>query len=285
MLRKHTPELMVLAAAALWGTSGPVTQLAALPAGVISFFRMAIPTVVIGGVFAVRRHRLSRKGLGLRLTASALNAIRMLFFFLAYQYTTVANAVVTLYTWPIFAAIFARIVLGERVSRERVLLLGLAFTGIPLLYLNAVGSNSRGSDDVIGISSMLVSAAFHALAIVLLKRAKPGGSRLESTFFQNIVGAAVFLPVVLVLRPELTVVQLSLVVYLGLVVGTLGFTLFFIGLHGASTARMSNLAYFEVVVAIILSVVVLQQPIYWNTVVGGILIIVSVLVAQGRRVG
>jgi drug/metabolite transporter (DMT)-like permease len=274
---------MVLAAAALWGTSGPVTQLAALPAGVISFFRMPIPTVVIGGYFAVRRHHLSRRGLGLRLTASALNAVRMLFFFLAYQYTSVANAVVALYTWPIFAAIFARIVLGEKVSRERILLLAVAFSGIPLLYLHGGGSTGAGTRDVIGISSMLVSAAFHALAIVLLKRARPGGSRLESTFFQNVVGAVVFLPVVLVMRPELTMIQLSLVVYLGLVVGTLGFTLFFIGLHGASTARMSNLAYFEVVVAIILSVVVLHQPIYWNTIVGGILIILSVLIAQGRQ--
>lgn len=283
MTRHNSPELFVLIAAAIWGTSGLMTQLAALPAPVIAFFRMAVPTVVIGGAFFLRGHAISRDRIPLRLGASALNAVRMLFFFLAYQYTTIANAVVALYTWPIFAAIFARVILGERVSARRAALLALAFAGIPLLYLRALFSpGGTALNDVIGISSMLLSAAFHSLAIVLLKRAKPGNSRFESTFFQNCVGALVFLPVVLLMRPDISLYQLSIVLYLGFFVGIVGFTLFFIGLHAAGTARITNLAYFEVVVAVALSVIVLRQPIHWNTMVGGALIIVSVLLSQRR---
>lgn len=285
----HSPELLVLIAAALWGTSGIATQLAALPAAVIAFFRMAIPATVIGVYFFVRRHPLPREQIGIRLAASVLNAIRMFFFFVAYQYTSIANAVVALYTWPIFATIFARILLGERIGLRRAALLFVAFAGIPFLYLRAFIEASSGghfivSDDIVGISSMILSAALHSLAIVLLKRAKPGQSRFESTFFQNIVGAIVFLPIVIAMGPSISFVQLSISIYLGLVVGTFGFTLFFIGLHGTKTAAASNLAYFEVVVAIVLGALVLGQPVYWNTIVGGALIIVSILLSN-RTVG
>ncbi|MDA3948686.1 MAG: DMT family transporter [Spirochaeta sp.] len=285
----RSPELLVLTAAALWGTSGLAVQLADMPAPVIALFRMAVPTVVIGSVFLIRRRPLPRAGLSLRLGASALNAVRMFFFFTAYQYTSIANAVVALYTWPIFAAIFARILLKERISRTRAVLLAVAFTGIPLLYLRALTNSATATadpflrNDIIGISSMLLSAALHAMAIVLLKRATAGGSRLDSTFFQNVVGAVVFIPIVIVMRPELSLFQVSIGLYLGLIVGTIGFTLFFIGLHQASTAGTTNLAYFEVIVAVALSVVVLRQPVYWNTVVGGILIVVSVLLSRRIR--
>jgi drug/metabolite transporter (DMT)-like permease len=281
-----SPELLVLVAAAIWGTSGVAIHYADLPSGVIAFFRMAVPTVVLGGWFLLRRHRLSREGLALKLGASTINAVRMFFFFTAYRLTSVANAVVSLYTWPIFAAVFARMILGEKVTGKRALLLLVAFLGIPFLYLPALlKRDSAGLQDLLGISSMLVSAALHGMAIVLLKRARPGKSRFESTFFQNVVGAFVFLPVLILSEVPISPFQIGVGLYLGFFVGVVGFTLFFVGLHTASAARVGNLAYFEVIVAVVLSVLILREPLYWNTVVGGGLIVVSVLLSQryGQR--
>jgi len=154
------------------------------------------------------------------------------------------------------------------------------------LYLPAFfGSVEMYLQDILGISSMLVSAALHGMAIVLLKRARPGKSKFETTFFQNLVGAVVFLPVLLLSEVELALYQIGIGLYLGFFVGIVGFTLFFVGLHRASAARVGNLAYFEVVVAVTLSVLVLREPLAWNTVAGGCLIVVSVLFSQrgGRR--
>ncbi len=282
----NSPALLVIIAAGIWGTGGVAIRFADLPSGVISFFRMAIPALVIGGWFLIRRYPITRDGIALKLGASTINAVRMFFFFSAYRLTTVANAVVSLYTWPIFAALFARLIMGEKIPRRRGILLSTAFLGIPLLYLRALTQSAGGDfNDILGISSMLLSAALHGLTLVLLKRAKPGTSRFESTFFQNVVGAVIFLPVVIMSDVAISPFQFTMGLYLGLVVGLVGFTLFFVGLHRSSAAHAGNLAYFEVVVAVLLSVVVLDEPLYWNTIVGGGLIVFSILLARNEAIG
>lgn len=274
-------DACVLAAATLWGTGGLFIRFAALRPETIAFFRMAVPFVLISAWFLLRAHKISREGLGLRLTASFLNAIRMYFFFLAFEYTSVSIAIVTLYTWPIFATLFALPINREPISRTRFFYLMTAFGGVLVLYL-APGAGRLGGDDVLGISAMLFSAAIHALAVVLLKRAQPGGSNFETTFFQNLVGAIVFGGYFLLRGEPIAPAQLAWALSLGAVVGFFGFTLFFVGLHRVSTARASNLTYFEIPVAVATGTVLLGEPLGWSTVVGGA--IISFAVIASRRV-
>ncbi len=273
---------LVLVAAALWGTGGLFIRRAGLAPETIAFFRMAVPVVVIGAMFIARSHRISRDGLPLRLLASILNAIRMYFYFLAFTYTSVATAVVTLYTWPIFATLFARPINGEAISRARLGYLGLAFSGVVILYLGA--DPGQGSTvvarDLIGISSMMLSAVIYALSVVLFKRARSGGSSFETPFFQNLVGAFAFGVLFLVERPNVLPAQVAWATSLGLVGGLAGFTLFFIAVHHISTARASNLAFFEVPVAVLVGTVVLGEPLRVTTVIGGVVICYAVIASR-----
>jgi drug/metabolite transporter (DMT)-like permease len=190
----------------------------------------------------------------------------------------VATATVTLYSWPIFAAILGRFLLGERIGGVRAALFAVAFMGIPLLY--AGGFESVGQRDAIGITVMLISAALHALVVILLKLASAGSSRFESTFFQNLVGAIVF-GILFFSRgvmPEPQ--QIAIGLALGLVVGLVAFTLFFVGMHQLSAGSAALLTYFEVVVATALGTLVLGEPLSWTTAVGGVLIVGSLVGAQ-----
>ncbi len=284
--RSASAGALVLLAAATWGTGGLFIRAAALPTTAIAFFRLVVPTVALGGWFVLRRHRISRRNLGTRLVASGLNAVRMYFFFLAFEYTTVANATVALYSWPIFAALFAKLILGERIGRRRASLLCIAFAGIPLLYVRGVAAGSAvlSEYEAIGVSSMIFSAMLHAVVMVLLKRAEAGNSRFETTFFQNLVGAIVFAVIFFAGDRDVTTRQIAIGVSMGLVVGLGGFTLFFIGLHRLNAASAAILAYFEVLVAVALGTLVLGEPLHWNTVIGGCLISFSVIGAQMRLV-
>lgn len=274
---------MVLAAAAIWGATGVFVRMASLPSTHMSFFRMAVPTVVIGGWFLVRRHRIPRDGMGLRLLASVINAVRMYFFFLAFSFTSVATATVTLYSWPLFAVLFSRLLLGERVSRRRWALLLLGFAGVPLLYFGGEPDVVSAGRTLAGIASMLVSAAFHALAVTLLKRARAGGSHFETTFFQNLVGSVVFGVVVLFSSYTPEVVQIAWGLGLGVATGLVGFTLFFVALHRLPTGTASNLAYFEVVVAAAFGTVLLGEPLTWGTIAGAALIGCSLVFSRTAR--
>ncbi|MFW5689175.1 MAG: DMT family transporter [Spirochaetota bacterium] len=279
MFNRH-PSLLVLLAAAIFATSGIFIRFAGLPPASMAFFRMAVPTLLIGGYYLVRRHRIATASIGVRLVASGLNAIRLLLYLVAFANTTIANAVVMLYTWPVFAAFFSVVLLGERVDRVQKLLLALAFSGIPLLYLGK--QLSFADRDVVGITAMLGSAVLHALALVLLKRAKPGNDRFESTFFQNLVGSIAFIPALwLTTALSASAAQITIAASYGLVVGLGGFTVFFIALHRMPAAVTSNLSYFEVVVGVLISWLMGEQ-VAWNTLVGGALISVSIIAAQVR---
>lgn len=281
-LLNRRPEILVLAAAGVWGSTGLFVRMAALPPTHIAFFRMLVPVVVIASWFLLRRHRIPREGLHWRLVASGVNAVRMYFFFLAFSLTSVATATVTLYSWPLFAVLFAGPILGERVGPARWGLLVLGFLGVPLLYLGGRGGGNS-SAELGGILAMLVSAALHALTVTLLKRARSGGSFLETTFFQNLVGAVVFGVVVLGGDERITTTQIAWALGLGTTVGLVGFTLFFVALHRLSTGVATNLTYFEVVVAATLGTLVLGEPLTWGTVTGALLIGLSL--ALSGRVG
>lgn len=273
--------LFVLIAATLWGCSGLLIRIAAVDSTTIAFFRMIVPTVVLGGFFLVTRHRLSRDNLSIRLAASTINAVRMYFYFLAFQYTTVANAVVALYSWPIFAAWLGTMILHEPVSRRQKALLALAFLGVPILYLHGIGSGGTPDpNDIIGITSMIVSAMMHALSVILLRRGQGTTSPVETTFFQNLVGSVVFTVIFLMNPVQVEWYRLAAGLGLGVFPGTIGFSLLFLGMKHLKAATASNLAYFEVVVAVIIGTTVLKEPLHVNTIVGGALIVVSLLLVQ-----
>ena len=229
----------------------------------------------------------ARSGLRNRMIASTINAVRMYFYFLAFRYTTVANAVVAVYSWPIFAAFFGRLILRERVSKRDATLLGLAFLGIPILYFpNEIEGASLSYKDGLGITAMVFSAALHALAIVLLKGSQRRSTAVETTFFQNGVGALAFGLILLLQRPSIQPHQFAAGIGLGLITGTVAFSLFFLALQNLKTARASNLAYFEVLVGVAIGTLILSEPLRWNTLVGGVLISVSVMLSRstGERV-
>jgi drug/metabolite transporter (DMT)-like permease len=280
LFEKH-PSLLVLLAASVWATSGLFIRFADLPPASMAFFRMAVPTALIGLFYLIRRHRIATTSIRLRLVASGINAVRMLLYLVAFANTTIANAVVMLYTWPVFASFFGVVLLKERVDGVQKLLLLLAFSGIPLLYLG--NELSFADRDVAGMTAMLASAILHALTLILLKRATPGNDRFESTFFQNLIGSVVFIPA-LWLPGTLSASggELLTAAGYGAIIGVGGFTLFFVALHRLPAAVASNLTYFEVVMGIFLGRLVLREPLTWNTLVGGALIALSIIAAQLR---
>ena len=48
------------------------------------------------------------------LIASSINAARMFLYFIGFTYASIANAVIVLYTWPIFATLLGLMFLKEK---------------------------------------------------------------------------------------------------------------------------------------------------------------------------
>ena len=273
-----TPALQVVFAAVIFGSSGAFIRYLSLPPATISFFRMAVPALVLLIYFGVTGSFVILKASRLILLASFLNGIRILLYYMGYTYTTIGNAVVVLYTWPVFAGILSILFLKEKITRMKMVTLGLAFSGIVLVYSGS--EFSFGSDDFLGITAMILSAAIYASTVIIFKFTSGKYTALETTLFQNLLGALMFLPAFVAIRPFPSAGQFTVAIAYAALVGLFGFTLFFTALRRIPASTASHLTYMEVPSAVCFGFFLFGEEVTVQMIAGGLMILISVILMR-----
>ena len=137
----------------------------------ISFYRSGALAVAVFGLF-LWRHR-GRWGVELRrsrrsaLIAGPLLGVAGICFLQSLSLTTVANTMFTLSSVPLFAAVFAWLVLGERVAAATWMAILVAMTGIGLMVFD--GFDSGG---LLGNLLALATAVLFACFVVALRHGR-----------------------------------------------------------------------------------------------------------------
>jgi drug/metabolite transporter (DMT)-like permease len=278
---KLNPYLAVIFAATIGGSSGVFIKLLNLPSTSITFFRVFIPVAILLVYFGWKKIKLFQGNYKIMLVASGLNAARMFLYMFAYLYTSIGNAVILLFTWPIFATIFGAIFLKEKVSKRTASLIGLAFLGIVIMYSNK--EINFGSNDFLGMVAMLLSAIIFSITAVIFKKELKNYSKTETIFYQNLLGAIVFLPFIFINKPLPTLTQTSVASIYAFLVGIVGFLLFFFALKKLKMSHYSLFTYWEVPAALIFSVIFFKEVITLNMIFGGALIIVAGLLLRREK--
>jgi drug/metabolite transporter (DMT)-like permease len=278
MPRINPNYLKIVIAAIIWGSSGAFVKYLNLPSPVLSFFRLGIPTVVLGLYFLIRKEPLFKNNIRLLLLASVINAVRLLFFYIGFLNAPIGNAVIILYSWPVFAIIFSNIFLGESIPVRNRLLLGMAMVGIVLIYLDK--KFSLDNEVFWGMSAMLISAALYSTTVIIFKKESVRYTHLQIVFFQNLIGAGLFLPFFLLGLDELNFHTSWVASGYALLVGIVGFGLFFSSLKNVKASTASFLAYIEVISGILFGVFLYNETLTWNVIVGGIFIITASIVLK-----
>lgn len=271
------PYLEVLVAAIIWGSTGAFVKYLHLPPTTITAFRLAVPAIFLLIIFLIQKKKIFQWNTAL-LLASALNAVRMLFYFIGFTLTSIGNAVIVLYTWPIFASIGSFFLLKEKVTWQKIVLIGLAFSGIVLVYFGK--EISFVDKDFIGMGAVLLSALVSGFIMVIFKKELEKYSRFETIYYQNLIGGIIFLPFLFINRPFPTSWQISIATIYAILIGVVGFTLFFAGLKKMNTSTASTLAYVEVLSGLAFAVILFKETITWNMVLGGTLIIITTIILQ-----
>ncbi len=257
--------------------SGPFVRWAGLNTGAMTFLRTAIPSVVLGLWLLIRGgiwQGMTRRKFVWMLIASTLNAVRLWLFFESFRITSVGNAVIVLYSWPVFTALFGALLLKEYLNGRDMVFLGIAFFGMIVVYSG--GEFSLGDDDFLGMTLMLISAILYSLMIVLIRREKI--EKLQATFWQNLVGAIVYIPAFLGVAGTMAPSSWIFAGLNGFLVGTVGFALFFSALGRIPAAIVGHISYLEVVFALIWSWAIFHEPVGWRHLLGGGLIILSMVI-------
>jgi len=275
---KEKAYLAILTGAAIGGTGGLFIKGMSIPATSIACIRMMVPCLLLGAWMWYGGIRFFRGNYKVMLGGSMINAVRMYLFLAAFIYTSIGNAVIVFYTWPIFGTLLGATLLKEHITRRQIALLGLAFVGIIIAYSNQ--EFSFGNHDFIGMTAAISSAFLYALTVIIFKTETPNYTRNEIIFYQNVVGAFVFIPFFIFNKPTPTGIDMTLGIFYGLTVGIIAYNFFFFGLKYLDASRASMLTYVEVVSAVLLGYLVLGEVLSWNMIVGGGCIILSTILLR-----
>ena len=180
---------MLLASAAI-GVQAFFVKLASLDldAPEIAFFRFAASYVIVRAAMSLGWVDVRIVNRSLIIARGVLGGIGNLLYFYAIEATRLSNAIVLLYTYPVFAGFFARWGQRASISFPVMLTLGASFLGVYLIVSPSFDTVLAG--DLVGLLSGLTVAG----AIVSLKASRETDSAWTIFHYFNVAGMALSLP-------------------------------------------------------------------------------------------
>ncbi|MCG8360945.1 MAG: DMT family transporter [Kiloniellales bacterium] len=125
-------KIAVALAAAIWGLYWiPLRGLdeAGVTGAWATLLFYVLPALIFAPVAARRRRSLAAGGRGLLLTAF-LPALALVFYANSLIFTEIVRAVLLVYMTPVWSTLFARVFLGEPITRLRLVSIALGFAGL-----------------------------------------------------------------------------------------------------------------------------------------------------------
>ncbi|RKR13348.1 threonine/homoserine efflux transporter RhtA [Maribacter vaceletii] len=199
-------------------------------------------------------------------------------YFYALQLSNVAIGMLSLFTYPVITALLEPFILKTKFEKAHLLLALLVLFGVYYLAPNIDIESSYAKAIGLGI----LSAFFYALRNLLLK--KKGGSYNGSglMFYQVAIAGIVLSPILFFVDISLVFEQWKPLLTLALLTTAIGHTLFLKSFKNFSITSASILGSIQPVYGIILGILFLGEIPSWRTVVGGALILSSVVIESIR---
>jgi drug/metabolite transporter (DMT)-like permease len=198
-----------------------------------------------------------------------LLAVHWTTFFAAVQSSSVALALITYSTFPVFVAFLEPLLSGTRLRFPDVLLALGACAGIGILILPF----QPGDRDTEGVVWGLASGFTFALLSVLNRKCVRHYHGITIALFQDLFAAIVLLPFVLMEGPTFSPYEVGLLLVLGVLCTAVAHSLFILGLRGVLARTASMISCLEPVYGTLLALVLRKEVPSVRTVLGGLVIL------------
>lgn len=269
---------MIIVSMVIFGTLAPFVRSVAISSQALALCRALFATVLIGGFLLLTKQKIALREIGkelvLLLISGAAMGINWILLFEAYKYTTVSVATLSYYFAPVIVTLICPILFKERLTAKK--LVCFVFSTLGLVLVIGVGDLASGNIDMRGVLFGLGAAMFYASVVILNKLIKKVAG-LHRTFLQFIGAIIVLLPYVLftggISFASLDTKGYICLAVLGIVHTGIAYCLYFSSLKELEGQKAAILSYIDPLVAVIVSVTVLAEPLSVTQAVGGVLIL------------
>lgn len=203
------------------------------------------------------------------LPLGLLLAVHWTTFYQSVQDATVAVALLTYSTFPVFVAFLEPLLFRERLHATDVILAGIALAGVAVLAPH-FDPHDRTTQGVLwGIAS---GFTFALLSLLNRKYVRQYAS-VTIALYQDAFAALALLPAAVLAWPGFTARDVVLLVVLGVLCTALAHSLFIAGLGAVNARTASMIACLEPVYGILLAVLFLDEIPPPRTALGGLLVV------------
>jgi len=286
MKQNNKDRLLLIFAMVIFSTIGIFRKFIPLPSSVLAMARGVIGMAFLFVWVSLKNQRVSREAVRNNLLVLILSGIALPFnwmlLFEAYNYTSVATATLCYYMAPIFLILVSPVLFREKLTVKKLICVAVALVGMAMVS----GVFDEGLGGISGTKGILLGlgAAVLYTTVMVLNRYLKDISAYDKTIMQLGLAAVVMLPYVL-LTEDLSAIRLDIMaVVMLLVVGIIhtgvAYACYFGSIGALPAQTVALFSYIDPVGAIILSALVLREPMSMWGAIGAVLVLGSTLVSE-----
>ena len=271
-------RIMLIVSMAIFGTLAPFVRNIAVSSAELALYRAILAAMLIGVFLLLTRQRIDFRGIKKELPLLLLSGMAMginwILLFEAYKYTTVAISTLSYYFAPVIVTAVCPFLFREKLTKKQILCFIMSTLGLTLVIgITDLGS---GSNNVVGVLFGLGAAVFYA-TVVLLNKFIKGVAGIHRTFLQFLAAIVILVPYVS-FSGGMTLANLDLtgwvcLLIVGLIHTGITYCMYFSSLKELPGQEAAILSYIDPLVAVVIGVVLLGEPLSWQQLLGGGLIL------------
>ena len=271
-------RLMLIASMTIFGTIGVFVRNIPVTSGELALYRAILAALLIGVYLFITKQKIPfdeiKKELPLLLISGIAMGFNWILLFQAYKYTTISVATLSYYFAPVIVTVACPFLFREKLTSKQILCFVMSTVGI--ILITGIGDLSAGSAHLIGILFGLGAAVLYA-TVILINKFIQNVDGIHRTFLQFLAAILVLIPYVLA-TSGITLSGMSVKGWMNLLIVGLFHTgitycMYFTALKDIPGQKAAILSYIDPLVAVLISVTLLSEPLTLWQAIGGLLIL------------
>ncbi len=258
----------------LFGGAGLFGKILNYPASTIVFFRVLFSSVTLFffiKIKGVKFNLFDKKSYYVLILTAFLLSFHWITFFQSVKVSTVAIALLSYSTFPVFISIIEPIFFKSKILVREILIATISFIGIFIL----THSYSLSSPKFEGVLLGVISGLLFALLSILNRRTVRKYGALLTTFYQHLFSIPILLPSLIFLNKSFSLNDFMYFVLLGSLFTAVAHLLYINSLARFKAFISGIFATLEPIYGAIFAFLIVKEVPSINTVFGGIIILTA----------
>ena len=280
MIKKNTSHFILLNCAMLFiSTSGTLGRFISLPPPLTIWSRALVAFILLLGYVICKKKRILldfKKEARAALLCGILMAVHWVTYFFALQWSSVTIGMLSLFTYPMITVLLEPFFFDISYQKRHLLLGLMILAGVYFLAPSFKLENTITQ----GILMGMLSSVCYAFRNILIKQKITSVDGSVLMLYQMGVVVILLLPALYSFQSSSYSVNLPYLLLLGVLTTALGHTLFINSFKKFSVGTVSIMSSIQPIYGILLGVLFLREIPSDRSMIGGLLIIITVFIEQ-----